>query len=229
MGIFSFKNKENKGPFKTYEGLAPKRPSTTHDQFKTTFWKKMINSLVTKLINSEQQNTLPAEEIKLHDQITPIQHVDISPIINRIVFLPSNSSAPRSPYIVTDAAYLESPNLSRENESSYAQLSNLSSPSLLDFHQKYHPIDLKQKPEEDKKKTEIKEKVPLQPKQLVCKKTGPRLQVKSIVVGSVEEGFTQAKTKEKSLVNICASSSQWEMKRAIRAVTSTVSANISKM
>lgn len=37
MGIFSFKNKENKSVFKSYEGIVPKRPSTTQDQFKTNF------------------------------------------------------------------------------------------------------------------------------------------------------------------------------------------------
>lgn len=53
IGLFSYKNKENKaGIFKSYEGLAPKRPSTTQDQFKTNFRKKMINSLVNKLVTS---------------------------------------------------------------------------------------------------------------------------------------------------------------------------------
>ena len=78
MGIFSFKNKENKSVFKSYEGIVPKRPSTTQDQFKTNFWKKMINSLVNKLVHTESENeemrAHPArhtEDIKIEEQAYP--------------------------------------------------------------------------------------------------------------------------------------------------------------
>ncbi len=118
MGIFSFK--------KPGEVPRPKRPSTNHDQYKSSFRKKMINSLISKLINQTDQDDpvccslddpeqppvrrhasqqAKTYEIKVSGQTPLDDGYEISPIMQRKVFLPIQ---PQSP-IVREAAASQLP------------------------------------------------------------------------------------------------------------------------